>query len=194
MLWPQSGTLDYRAPAPRADRLLLEAAYAWLEPRRPLGTELYVIGTEYVGLGLAIAVRIRDGYAAEEVLPAVRTALRQFLWALPDGGIDGQGWPLGRSVDNRELEVVAARVPGVDATSDVSLFRDVSSSPAQPRWAVVAPDKQDRASIALQRYQLPELLALSVIEGDTAASSPAGAGDDAAGAGGAAVPLVPEVC
>lgn len=201
MLWPQSrvsnnapnNVADYRAPAPRADRLLLEAAYAWLDPRRPLGTELYVIGCEYVSVGLAIAVRIRDGYAAEEVLPAVRTALRQFLWALPDGGLDGQGWPLGRSVDNRELEVVAARVPGVDATSDVSLFSDAAGNAAQPRWQRVAPDSQDRASIALERYQLPELLALSVIEGDIPATSPEGEGLVNPG-GGAAVPLVPQVC
>lgn len=197
MLWPESTTADYRAPAPRADRLLLEAAYAWLDPRRPLGTELYVIGTEYIGIGLSIAVRIRDGYAAEEVLPAVRLALRKFLWALPDGGIDGQGWPLGRPVDNRELEVVAARVPGVDATSDVSLFLQTSTDPAQPRWQAVAQDSQDRASIPLLRYQLPELLGVSVIEGDIPASSPNGIGSDdvnQAGSGAAAVPLVPEVC
>jgi len=197
MLWPQSSTPDYRAPAPRADRLLLEAAHAWLEPRRPLGTELYVIGTEYVGIGLAIAVRVRDGFAAEEVLPAVRLALRRYLWALPGGGPDGQGWPLQRTVDNRELEVVAARVPGVSGTSDVSLFRDSAANPARPRWAVVAQDNQGRARIPLERYQLPELLALSVLEGDVPAASPDGAGSDGvngAGDGGAAVPLVPDVC
>jgi hypothetical protein len=203
MVWPQATTADYRAPAPRADRLLLEAAHAWLEPRRPLGTELYVIGTEYVGIGVSVAVRIRDGHAAEEVLPAVRLALRKFLWALPDGGIDGQGWPLGRLVDNRELEVVVARVPGVDATSDVSLFVQTSNDPAQPRWQSMAQDAQDRASIPLLRYQLPELLAVSVIVGDIPSSSPQGAGSDdlnlpgsgsGAGRGAAAVPLVPEVC
>jgi len=201
MVWPKSSTVDYRAPAPRADRLLLEAAHAWLEPRRTLGTELYLIGTEYVGMGLSIAVRVRDGFAAEEVLPAVRFALRKFLWALPEGGMDGQGWPLGRTVHNRELEVVAAQVPGVAASSDVSLFLQASKDLANPQWQVVKQDKQDRASIALLPYQLPELLAVSVVLGDVPASSPNGVGADdlsnnagSGGGSGAAVPLVPEVC
>ncbi len=103
MVWPAQPAADFRAPAPRADRLLLEAAHAWLEPRRPLATELYVMGCEYIGLGLAIAVRVADGFAAEQVLPAVRLALRRHLWVLPGGGPDGEGWPQQRAVDNREL-------------------------------------------------------------------------------------------
>lgn len=198
MVWPQarvpeSGP-DYRSPAPRADRLLLEAAHAWLEPRRPLATELYTIGCDYVGVGVAIAVRVADGYASEVVLPAVRLALRRHLWALADGGPNGEGWPLGRPVDNRELEVVAARVPGVDGTSDVSLFLQVSADAARPRWQPVAQDNQDRARIALERYQLPELLGVSVLEGDVPASTPEGEVASPVGDGSAAVPLVPEVC
>lgn len=202
MVWPQAPGTDWRAPAPRADRLLLEAAFAWLEPRRPLGTELYLIGCEYVGIGLAIAVRVADGHAAEDVLPAVRLALRRHLWPLAEGGPAGQGWPLQRSVDNRELEVVAARVPGVSATSDVSLFLQ-----GPTRWQRVEPDRQERARIALERWQLPELVGLSVVEGDVPADSPDGPVSDEAGglgsgpggtggtgAPGAAVPLVPEVC
>jgi predicted phage baseplate assembly protein len=195
MVWPAQPAADFRAPAPRADRLLLEAAHAWLEPRRPLATELYVMGCEYIGLGLAIAVRVADGFAAEQVLPAVRLALRRHLWVLPGGGPDGEGWPQQRAVDNRELEVVAARVPGVDATTDVQLFREVSRQPGAPRWQRVAFDAQERARIPLERWQWPELLAVSVIEGDSAAASPDGdAGLAPPDGGGAAVPLVPEVC
>ena len=48
------------APNPRADRPLIEAVHAWLDVRRPLTCELYVIGCEYVPLALTVGVEIRD--------------------------------------------------------------------------------------------------------------------------------------
>ncbi len=92
--------------------------------------------------------------------------------------------------------MVAARVPGVAATTDVQLFREHSRQPGAPRWQRVAFDAQERARITLERWQWPELLAVSVIEGDSAAASPDGDAGSALpdGSGGAAVPLVPEVC
>ena len=107
------GTVDGgvgSAPNPRADQPLIEAVHAQLEPRRPLATELYVIGCEYVPLALSLAVGLRDDAPRDATLAAVRSALRRLLWPLAPGGFDGQGWALGRSVADRELEVEAARV------------------------------------------------------------------------------------
>jgi hypothetical protein len=201
MVWPPAvATLgaasSYESPAPRADRLLLEAVHAWLDRRRPVGTELYAIGCEYVPVALGIGIRARDGHAIETVLPAVRTALRRYLWALAPGGADGQGWPLGGRVDQRELEVVAARVEGVAATTDVRLFdaEPGSAAAGRIRWRELNANADGRVRKTLEAWQLPELLAVAVIDGDRAPTpddvmAPPADGDAAAG-----VPIVPEVC
>src|SRR5262249_27371307 len=121
-------------PNPEPDRPTLEAVFAYLDARRLLGTELYVIGCEYVPLAVAVGVTVLDGYGRDAVLAAVRDALRQGLWPLPPGGPTASGWPLGRSVRDRELEVVAARVAGVDAVAPVKLFGWRNG-----RWVAVVP-------------------------------------------------------
>ena len=55
MVWPARPTIDFTAPYPRADRPLLESVHAHLDARRPLATELYVIGCAYKPLGLSVA-------------------------------------------------------------------------------------------------------------------------------------------
>ena len=111
------------APNPRPDRPFIERLHAHLSARTPLATELYVIGCEYVALGLAVAVTLRDGFARDKVLLDVREALRRLLWPLAPGGLDRKGWPLGRAVRSRELEVEVSRVDGVDELRGINLFQ-----------------------------------------------------------------------
>jgi predicted phage baseplate assembly protein len=68
-----------RPPNPRPDRPFLETVHAWLDERRPLGTELYVIGCEYVPLGVSVGVAVAEGAGRETVLNDVREGLRRFL-------------------------------------------------------------------------------------------------------------------
>jgi hypothetical protein len=187
MVIPQR--LGTAAPAPRADRPTLETVYAWLDERRPLATELYVIGTDYVPMGVAAAVELVDTNQREAVLAAVADAIRLHLWPLSPGGPDGGGWPLGRAVDDRMIETAIGRVPGVRAVAPVHLF---ARRPGETRWRMVPEDATGRARLPLLRWQLPELAMLSVGEGDTAAATlPASAAVDT---GGVAVPVVPEKC
>jgi hypothetical protein len=202
MVWPNTPSSNYLAPYPRADRPLLEAVHGFLDSRRPLATELYSIGCAYLPLGVSIAVQIADGFVREEVLANVRLALRRYFWPLPLGPqgsvgdwpttarLDG-GYPLGRTVTDRELEVVAARVPGVESTSAVRLFeRRVQNG--QLRFVELPGKGKAITQFKLEAWELPELTALSVTEGNDAASTLADAaapGDDAI-----AVPIVPEVC
>jgi predicted phage baseplate assembly protein len=177
-------------PNPRPDRALLGAVHAYLDLRRPLATELYVIGTEYVPLGLGVAVRVREGFGVEETLHGVRLALRSFLWPLPPGGPQQTGWVLGRSVQDRELEVIVAQVPGVRAVGGVRLFRQLGSGSWQ---RIAGATVSAAAELRLEDWQLPELLAVSVIDGDVppdrlTSQAPAGDGDVVP------VPVVPEVC
>jgi hypothetical protein len=120
MVLPPSNT--FRAPNPRPDRPFLEAVHAHLDARRPLTSELYVIGCEYVPLGISTGITVREGYGRETVVNAVREALFRWLWPLPPGGPQGEGWPLARPVRDRELWMAVAQVPGVDTISGVRIF------------------------------------------------------------------------
>ena len=179
------------APAPRPDRPMLETVHAWLDERRPLATELYVIGTDYVPMGVSAAVEMVDTTQREAVLEAVSEAIRLHLWPLAPGGPDGAGWPLGRAVDDRMIETAIGRVPGVRAVAPVRLF---GRRPGETSWRAVREDATGRGRLPLLRWQLPELAMLSVAEGDTA-SATLPAGSSALGSGdGVAVPVVPEKC
>lgn len=184
------------APCPRPDRPLLETVHAWLDERRPLATELYVIGADYVPMGVAAGVELTDTTQRDSVLEAVANVIRQHLWPLAPGGPDGNGWPLGRAIDDRMIESAIGRVPGVRTVSPVHLFARKSG---QTKWTMVPEDASGRARLQVLPWQLPELAMLAVSEGDAALSlPPPGFGSDGmgsgSGGGGVAVPVVPEVC
>lgn len=177
-------------PNPRPDRRLIEQVRAHLEPRRPLGTELFVIAPDYVKVGVAVAVNIRAGFAQEQVVKAVRQALYAFLWPLTGGGRDGNGWALGQALMNLEVELITARVPGVLTSAGAAIFTmDVAG---------FVPVPQDPATSAqvlnLNSWQLPELMQVDIAVG---ANAPPTAMEDRTGLsgdGGVGIPVVPEVC
>ena len=187
---------DLQPPNPRPDRFVIEAVHAYLDPRRTLGTELYVIGTEYVPIGIGVSLRRREDFVREDILRDVRQALRQLLWPLTPGGLEGRGWPLNQDVSSAELEVTVARVPGVRAVGAVSLFREEGDTwvPA-PRAHECAP-----AIVQIGPWQLPELLSVVIVDvGDEgplpgAPSSLDAAPNPFAQGPGVPVPVVPEVC
>jgi predicted phage baseplate assembly protein len=178
-------------PAPRADRAMLETVHGWIDVRRPLATELYVIAPDYVPMGVSAAVELIDPDQRDAVLDMVSEVIRLHLWPLAPGGPDGQGWPLGRAVDDRLVETAIARVPGVRSVAPVRLFVKGARGSV---WVPVAEDRTGRGFINLQPWQLPELAMLSVGVGSSASASlpPGGGalGDDE----GMAVPVVPELC
>lgn len=178
-------------PAPRPDRPFLETVHHYLDERRPLGTELHVIGCEYKPVGVSVGLAVLEGYGRDAVLQAVRDALQAFLWPLAPGGVTGTGWPLGRSVRARELEVAAARVAGVSGVDSVRVFERAGDD-----WnAVGLPDKWTAAVINLERWQLPELLSVVVVEGAAPNDLHGVPNPFAAEAkGSVAVPVVPTVC
>lgn len=188
------------APNPRPDRPFIERVHAHLAARTPLATECYVIGCEYVAIGLAVAVVIRDGFAREAVLFEVRETLRRLLWPLPPHGPGGAGWPLRRAVRERELEVEISRVAGVAEVAGLNLF-ERGESDGKPAWRLLTRNTVDASQqLDLSPWQLPELLGVLVVDvapgsGANAAPSSLAAlpnpfADDSA----VAVPVVPEVC
>lgn len=189
-------------PNPRPDRPFLEAIERHLKPRRPLGVELYVIGCQYVSVGLAIGITVRDGFGRDAVALALRDALRLFLWPLAPGGPVGDGWPLGRQVREREIEATAARVPGVETVIGSNLFVEGKGD-----WEMLTQPPSGAAGLILEDWQLPELLGvviatdgsipenLSAIPNPFAAPRPEGESGPGRGKPRAvAVPVISEVC
>ncbi|MGZ8196915.1 MAG: putative baseplate assembly protein [Burkholderiales bacterium] len=180
-----------RPPNPRPDRPFIERLHAHLSARTPLATELYVIGCEYVPLGVSVAVTMRDGFARDQVLHEVKQALMKLLWPLPPGGADAQGWPLGRSVKARELEVDVSRVAGVREVTGLVLFTRENDA-----WRSVTPNATDgNPTLALAAWQLPELLAVVATDDPNGASAElAAAPNPYADPNAVAVPVVPKIC
>lgn len=184
-------------PNPRPDRPFIERLHAHFSPRTPLATELYVIGCEYVPLGIATTVAIREGHQRDATLFAIREALKRLLWPLPPGGIEGSGWPLGRSVREREIEVEISRVAGVAEVGGINLFRRADGEHG-PEWRVLPRNSADPTqTLTLEAWQLPELLSVLVVDGRPGEGAP---GDlralpnPFADADAVAVPVEPEVC
>lgn len=181
-------------PNPRPDRPFIERLHAYLSARSPLATELYVIGCEYVALGVAVAVAIRDGHDRDATLFAVREAVKRLLWPLPPGGVDGEGWLLGRSVRDRELEVEISRVAGVGEVGGINLFQRADGERG-PVWRMLPRNASDASqTLALADWQLPELLSVVAIVGTAAPRDLSALPNPFAEAGAVAVPVVPAVC
>ena len=193
----------FEAPNPRPDQPLIQKVHDYLSARRPLATELYVIGCEYIPLALGVGMTVRSGFGYDQVIYDVRQALQRHLWSLAPHGPQGEGWPLGRAVKDRELEVVVAQVKGVATVAGVNLFQRRRVVKGQrPVWQMVERLQPcDPVEIDLDAWQLPELLAVAVSSDGVvpdAVSSRAGGGasgtEGGSPAGGVALPVVPESC
>lgn len=185
------GSTRTRAPAPRPDRPMLETLHRWLDERRPLATELYVVAPDYRSIGITAAVELIDQDRRAEIVRMATDRLHQLCWPLSPGGLVGTGWELGRAVEARDIELALARLPGIRSVAPVRLFVQQAGL-----WREVAPDSGGRTRIELEKWQLPELLSAGVGIGTRAADSVPAADDAAGGAGRGAVPVpvVPEHC
>jgi predicted phage baseplate assembly protein len=200
MVIPQKNGVQ--PPCPRADRPLLETVYAYLDSRRPVTAEMYVIGTEYVGLGLAVAVEVLAGFGMLQIQQQVELALRNYLWPLAPGGPGQQGWTLGRAIRSLELEVIVSQVPGVIEVNGLTLFSPVYTPSTTGGPATVTSynplptDANGRSELSLQSWQLPELLQVLVAAGadGSGIAVPASLTPPVQSDNTVAVPVVPSVC
>jgi predicted phage baseplate assembly protein len=184
MVIPNEDSAHPGAPTP--DQGLLRRVAGYLNVRRLVTTELYVIPPEYVSIAVSAGVAVRDGYQVDAVRRWVELILRQFLAPVPPYGPDGEGWPHGRLVRRAELEAVAVQVDGVEFVEGLRLAVGAGTTPRT--WS-------ERDLIQMQRWQLPELVAITVVQGTPL---PPGEGHPAppstVPAGTVLVPLPREVC
>ncbi|MEO1059039.1 MAG: putative baseplate assembly protein, partial [Actinomycetota bacterium] len=193
VVWPDH---DRRNPnAPRPDRPTLDAVCRYLDERRLVTTELYVIPPTYRRISVSVGVQVGPGAGSESVRRWVELVLRQFLAPLPPYGPGGAGWPLGRRVFAPELEAAAVQVDGVEFLVPGPVpGSDCLAGLRLAEW-VDGDGWVERASraIELDRWEVPELAAITVVQGeplDPTDSIEPGAADAIA----VPVRTTPEVC
>lgn len=165
VVWPQR---DRERPgAPRPDRTTLDAVCRYLDERRLVTTELHVIPPTYRRIAVSVGVAVKPGFGRESVRRWVELVLRQFLAPLPPYGPEGRGWPLGRRVFAPELEAAAVQVDGVE-------FLEPGAVPGSPCLVGLRLAEQDAAgdwvepasrAVDLERWEVPELAAITVVDG-----------------------------
>ncbi|GAA4049484.1 baseplate J/gp47 family protein [Parerythrobacter jejuensis] len=179
-----------RAPAPRPDRPMLETLHRWLDERRPLATELYVVAPEYRAIGVTVAVELVDQDRREELLQMVTNRLHQLIWPLQPGGLQGGGWELGKTIEARALELAIGQLPGIRSVAPIRLFTGQDSD-----WREVKANADGNVVIELKKWQLPELISAGVSTGTVAADSvPAAHASSGSSSDAVPVPVVPEHC
>ena len=177
VIFPAEDLTDPQAPLPGLDLLRQVAQY--LDERRLVTTELYVIPPTYRPIAVAIGLAVRSGYQADAVRRWVDQLLHQYLAPLPPFGPDGAGWPIGRAVRRAELEAVVVQVEGVEYATGLTLALDDNGTYTKVDEVVV-----------LDPWQVPRLTAFTVVAGDPLKP---GEGYEPAPPG-SLVPLPPDVC
>ena len=178
LVFPTEDLTSPRAPLPGF--ALLRRVAEFLDARRLVTTELYVVPPTYRRIAFSIGLGVRPGYQVDAVRRWVDTLLRQYLAPVPPLGPDGRGWPLGRAVRAAELEAVAVQVEGVEYVVGSVLGPVLDGTPGEPRDVVT-----------LNRWEVPELAALVVTAGDP---RPLGAAPRPAELDRVPVPLPPDEC
>ncbi len=214
MVIPSSDPNQPSAPVP--DKLFLDAICAYLNPRRLVTTEIFLRGPVYKPIWISIGINIVAGVGIAQVREAVRSAILQFLAPLADKSAPSatgaqtaplntpqyadmqKGWPLRKSVTDRELLAVASRVQGVLSVNDALIAEGTLPATAQ---------------IAMRGLELPRVMGISVSVGEPMSLDelrgqlslpPSGTtggttgGDTTGGEDGAGtllpVPVIPEEC
>ena len=153
VVWPRE---DAKSPgAPMPDRTTLDLVCAWLDARRLVTTELYVLPPTYRKVAVSVGVKVKAGYAVEAVRRWVELVIRQYLAPLPPFGPEGRGWPLGRRVYGPELMAAALQVEGVEFLEEDGL--KVAGQNADGAWV--------EGPVELQPWEVPELSEITVVEG-----------------------------
>lgn len=185
---------------PEPDRDQLQRVCAWLEPRRLVTTELYITPPTYVRLSVAVSVEAEADVGEDTLRGQVELALRQLLAPLPPYGPDGQGWPFGRDVGERDLEAAVLRVQGVRLVNGVLIsarqvdaLGRVATTTALQRLPLAAwqlPSLRQVRVVVTPTGGDPDAFPLEVLPFDDEDSPPAGGTPSV----GIPVPVIREVC
>lgn len=175
VVFPQEDLHNPAAPLP--DHALLRRVAQYLDARRLVTTELYVIPPTYKQISVSVGVQVREGYQVDAVRRWVELIVRQYLAPVPPYGPDGDGWPLGRAVRRAELEAIAVQVEGVEFLQGLLLAEPNAPAPSE--------------LVTLERWEAPEVVDVTVVAGPPL---PPGTPYEPAPPTATPVPLPPDVC
>ncbi len=164
VVWPRRDPQHPSAPVP--DSRTLRRVCEWLDTRRLVTTELYVIPPRYVKVAVSVGIVVKPGYPIEGVRRWAELILRQYLAPIPPHGPEGRGWPLGRRVVAGELEAAVSQVEGVEYVRNLRL---AGWDAATESWVEVVADREANppieAMIELKLDEVVELAEVTVIDG-----------------------------
>lgn len=156
VVWPARDSATPDAPSPTRNQL--RSVCQWLDTRRLVTTEVYVIPPRYREIAVAVGLQVRPGFGIDAVRHWVELVLRQYLAPLPPYGPSGQGWPLGKRVHGPELEAAALQVEGVEFLHGLDVARRDGDEDGQgSRWVT--------GSVALDLDEVPRLTEITVVAG-----------------------------
>jgi predicted phage baseplate assembly protein len=104
-------------PKPEPD--FLAAVTRYLRRRRPLTTELHVVGPHYVEV--TVSATLHAAAPPPDLAAQAQAALDAFFDPL-HGGPVGSGWPFGRGVLESDLLAVLGRLPGVVYVDELGIW------------------------------------------------------------------------
>lgn len=104
------------------DAALLQRLAERLDQVRLVGTRVLVEPPLYSGLTVVARLAARPRTDAEAIREQAMATLFRTFNPLPGGGLDGSGWPFGRSVRVGDVYALLQQVRGVEFVEDVRLF------------------------------------------------------------------------
>ncbi|MBE0430681.1 MAG: putative baseplate assembly protein [Dehalococcoidia bacterium] len=102
-------------------RPVREQVQAYLDERRLLATRLELDTARYISVAVVVRVKARRGSSHQKVAADVEARLYKYINPVC-GGLDGSGWPFGRSLSLAELYAALQGIPRVDYIEEVSIF------------------------------------------------------------------------
>jgi len=108
---------------------LLRTVCAYLNQRRLLTTELFVVPPTYQQVKVHVEAIANNSADLSEINNAIRAALLQYFHPLR-GGDDGQGWRFGGTIFFSRVYQRVLQIPGVDRVEKVLITLDSQQFPA----------------------------------------------------------------
>lgn len=125
---------DVVSPAPMPSPGLLRTVCAYLDQRRLVATELYVIAPTYVPVTITLQVLAQPDADTAAVEQSVESALTTYLDPLAGGSVDpatpGTGWPFGGTIYFVSVLRVASQVADVIRVAELTITLNGVPAPA----------------------------------------------------------------
>ena len=113
------GRVEFAALAPRESSLARMASF--IDERRVIGARVRIEPPTYQGVTVVALIKATATADPDRISREAETLLYRYLSPL-DGGVEGKGWPLGRTLHSGELFAILQRINGVAEVTDLRLF------------------------------------------------------------------------